>query len=94
MRSLFPPDRSSPAGLGATLERYLGQPVSTADYILLCCFDTELGGERTYQELHQALIRSGFTGPLVRHLISVSPVVRRAANRCYCIRKFADGPGC
>jgi hypothetical protein len=93
MRSLFPLHPSSPVKSEGMLERYLGQPFSTADYILLCCFGTELQGQRTHQELHQALIQSGFTGPLVRHLISVSPVVRRAANRGYCIRKFADDPG-
>ena len=92
MRSLFPVPRSSPVANEGTLERYVGQPPSTADYTLLCCFGTELLGQRTYQELHQALIQSGFTGPLVRHLISVSPVVRRAANRCYSIRKFDDRP--
>ena len=94
MRSLFPLHRSSPVESEGMLKRYVGQPFSTADYVLLCCFGTELLGQRTYQELHHALIQSGFTGPLVRHLISVSPVVRRAANRCYSIRKFADEPGC
>ena len=93
MRSLFPPHRSSPVQFDGILERYIGQPFSTADYVLLCCFGTEQLGQRTYQELHQALIQSGFTGPLVRHLISVSPMVRRAANRCYSIRRFADEPG-
>ena len=93
MRSLFPLHRSSPVESEGILKRYLGQPFSTADYVLLCCFGTELRGQRTYQQLHQALIQSGFTGPLVRHLISVSPVVRRATNRCYSIRKFADQPG-
>ena len=94
MRSLFPQHRSFPAESEGILERYVGQPFSTADYVLLCCFGTELLGQRTYQELRQALIQSGFTGPLVRHLISVSPVVRRAADRCYSIRSFADAPGC
>ena len=94
MRSLFSVHRTSPVEPEGTLTRYVGQPPSTADYTLLCCFGTELLGQRTYQELHQALIQSGFAGPLVRHLISVSPVVRRAANRCYCIRKFEDGPDC
>ena len=92
MRSLFPQHRSFPAESKGMLERYVGQPFSTADYVLLCCFGTELIGQRTYQELHKALIQSGFTGPLVRHLIIVSPVVRRVANRCYSIRKFPDEP--
>ena len=94
MRSPFPLHPSSPVESDGMLKRYVGQPFSTADYVLLCCFGSEPRGQRTYQELHQALIQSGFTGPLARHLISVSPVVRRAANRCYCIRKFADQPGC
>ena len=73
-----------------TLTRCLGEPFPTADYILLCCFGPEPGAQRTYLELRQALIQSGFTGPLVRHLISASPVVLRAARNCYRLAQFAE----
>ena len=90
MNSPFPAGRRSALTPEETLQRYIGEPFPTADYILLCCFGPEPGGQRTYHELRQALIQSGFTGPLVRHLISVSPVVRRMANSCYRLAEVAE----
>ena len=72
------------------LQSYIGQPFPTADYILLCCFSADLTRQRTYKELRQALIRYGFNGPLVRHLISSSPVLHRAAKGWYRVRSFED----
>ena len=89
MASPFPVDRPSATDPAETLKRHLGEPFPTADYILLCSFGPEQRGLRTSHELRQALIRSGFTGPLVRHLISVSPVVRRASRSCY---RLAQSP--
>ena len=90
MNSPFPLDRGSAVGAENTLARYVGQPFPTADHILLCCFGTELVDQRTYQELRSALIQAGFAGPVVRHLISMSPVVRRAAKGSYRMRQFED----
>ncbi len=72
------------------LQSYIGQPFPTADYILLCCFSADLTRQRTYKELREELIRYGFNGPLVRHLISASPVLHRAAKGCYRVRSFED----
>ena len=65
------------------LEKHARQPVPTADLVVLCCFGLELSGERTHEELRQALREAGFTGPLVRHSIKNSPLLERAAKRSY-----------
>ena len=90
MNSPFPLDRGSAVGAENTLAHYVGQPFPTADQILLCCFGTELVDHRTYRQLRSALIQAGFAGPVVRHLISVSPVVRRAAKGSYRMRQFEE----
>ena len=90
VNSPFPLDRNSTVKPQETLTRYVGQPFPTADQILLCCFGTELADQRTYQELRQVLTQAGFAGPVVRHLIGASPVVRRAAKGYYRIRPFED----
>lgn len=73
-----------------SLERYLGQAFPEADQVLLCCFELDLSGTRTYTQLRQALLRAGFPGPLARHVISACPLLSRRVNGCYHIRTFEE----
>ena len=90
MNSPPPLGRNSTVKTEETLTRYVGQPFPTPDHILLCCFGADLAYQRTYRELRHVLIQAGFAGPVVRHLISASPVVRRVAKGYYRIRPFED----
>jgi hypothetical protein len=90
VNSPFPLDRNSTVKPEEALTRYVGQPFPTTDHILLCCFGTGLADQRTYRELRHVLIQAGFAGPVVRHLIGASPVVRRVAKGYYRIRPFED----
>lgn len=86
----FPPDRRPSMASERTLERYVGQPFPAADYVLLSCFGVGLTGERTYEELRRALLQAGYTGPLLRHVIRVSPVIYRGASGSYRIKNFEE----
>jgi hypothetical protein len=76
------------SGLPNPLEQYAGQPIPTTDQVLLCCFGSELSGERTYRQLRRALLQAGFTGPLARHIINMSPCLRREAKGTYRLREL------
>jgi hypothetical protein len=58
------------------------------DQVVPCCFGPELNGERTYEQLRQALHDAGFHGPLARHTINTSLLLRRSPNRSYRIQNF------
>ena len=77
------PRKHSTVERGKPLERYVGQPFPTADQVLLCCFGLELTGERTFEQLRRALHDAGFDGPLARHIINTSRLLRRETNRTY-----------
>jgi len=83
-----PPRDPSIAELKQPLQRYVGQPFPIMDQVVLCCFGLDLTGERTYQQLRQALHDAGFNGPLARHTINTSPLLRRSPNRSYQIQNF------
>jgi len=83
-----PPRDPSIAELKQPLQRYVGQPFPIMDQVVLCCFGLDLTGERTYQQLRQALHDAGFNGPLARHTINTSPLLRRSPNRSYQIQGF------
>ena len=70
------------------LKQYAGQPIPTSDHVLLCCFGSELTGERTYRQLRRALLQAGFTGLLARHIITMSPCLSRDAKGAYRLRKL------
>ena len=70
------------------LQRYVGQPFSVADQVILCCFGFELTGERKYEQLRRALSHAGFNGPLARHTINTSPLLRHGPNRSYHLERF------
>ena len=54
-----PPRDPSIAKLKQPLQRYVGQPFPVIDQVVLCCFGPELNGERTYEQLRQALPDAG-----------------------------------
>jgi hypothetical protein len=85
-----PVDRDPTVEAEQRLTRYVGQPFPTPDHILLCSFGPELADQRSHKELRRVLIQAGFAGPVVRHLIGASPVVRRVARGYYRIRPFDD----
>ena len=70
------------------LEQYVGQPIPTSDQVLLCCFGSELTGARSNHQLREALLQAGFTGPLARHVINMSPCLSRQANGTYRLREL------
>jgi hypothetical protein len=71
-----------------TLEQHIGQGFPTSDLVLLCSFGVASGGERTSRQLRFALQSAGFPGPVTRHLIRVSPLLRRSSPRGYRLREF------
>jgi hypothetical protein len=83
-----PPRDPSIAELKQPLQRYVGQPFPVIDQVVLCCFGPELNGERTYEQLRQALHDAGFNGPLARHTINTSRLLRRSPSGCYRIQNF------
>ena len=87
MRWSFTHSARSSLGPDNQLQRYAGQPCPTADLVLLCCFGLELTGERSYEQLRQALHDAGFSGLLARHIITVSRCVHRTANGRYRLRE-------
>ncbi len=60
----------------------------TSDHVLLCCFGPQLSGERTDRQLRHALCEAGFSAPLARHLIRVSPLLRRTSRGRHRLREF------
>jgi len=86
----FALDKNSTAQSDRPLANHARQPVPTADLVLLCCFGLELTSERTYEQLSQALHEAGFTGGLVRHSITNSPLLKRAAKRSYRLKKLEE----
>ena len=71
-----------------TLRPYLEQPFPSSDLVLLCSFDSDLDTECTARQLHRELLTAGFRGALARHLIRVSPVLRRTSTGYYRIQQF------
>jgi hypothetical protein len=78
-----PPRRREP-----TLQAQLEQPFLTADYALLCCFGVDSTGERSAEQLRLALLTAGFSGPLARHLVRVSPLLHPTSAGCFRLRGF------
>jgi hypothetical protein len=76
------------AGRGHSLAEYLDQPFPTSDHVLLCSFGLDLRGERTRQQLRAVLRSAGFPGPVTRHLIGISPLLRRGSKGRYRLREF------
>lgn len=73
----------------ATLEQCLEQQFPTSDQVLLCSVDSgDLTGEQTTQQLRDALLAAGFYTRVTRHLIRVSPLLRRSSKGCYQLRSF------
>ena len=66
-----------------TLARLSEQPFPTSDQVLLCSFSDDLAGERTVQELRDSLLAAGFAARVTRHLIRISPVLRRSSKGRY-----------
>ncbi len=87
MRWPFTPIENSTFQANA-LEQYAGQPIPTSDQVLLCCFGSELSGQRSDRQLRRALLQAGFTGPLARHIINMSPCLSREAKRTYRLREL------
>jgi len=87
MRWPFTP-LANPTVRSNALEQYAGQPIPTTDHVLLCCFGSELTGERTSRQLRRALLQAGFTGPLARHIINMSPCLSREAKSSYRLREL------
>jgi hypothetical protein len=72
----------------ATLQRYVDEPFSTADLVLLCSFGADLAAERTTRQLRRALVLAGLPGPATGQLIRSCPLLRRGAGRRFHLREF------
>ena len=60
----------------------------SADLVLVCCFGLDLGRTRTHRELRAALRSAGYGGPLGRHLIHTSPLLRRRPGNRFTLHRF------
>src|SRR5664279_2985903 len=69
------------------LVRLATEPFPAGDLVLLCTFGPDLARPRTHQELSHALLQAGYDGPLPRHVIATSPVLRRHGNH-YVLQRF------
>lgn len=78
-----------PAAPDTTLARLSEQPFPTSDQVLLCSFRNDLAGDRTIQELRDSLLAAGFPARVTRHLIRISPVLRRSSKGRYQLKPFA-----
>jgi hypothetical protein len=85
--------RKGSAGRVESLEHLAAQPFPSADLVLLCGFGPDLGRTRTRQELRAALRLAGFGGPLGRHLILTSLLLRRRAGNRFALHRFEPSPG-
>lgn len=74
------------------LHRHVGQPFPTPDAILLCSFGLDGTGTRTHRQLRTALRSVGYVAPLARHLILISPLLRRLPGSRYQLRQFEREP--
>ena len=71
------------------LELLAAEPFPSADLVLLCSFGADLTRTRTGQELRLALWSAGYGGPLGRHLILASPLLRRRPGNRFVLHRFA-----
>lgn len=67
---------------------HVGLPFPTSDAILLCSFDPAVASTRTHAQLRTALLAAGYVGPQARHLIRISPLLRRLPGSRYQLRRF------
>jgi hypothetical protein len=72
------------------LEHLAAEPFPSADLVLLCSFGPDLNRTRTHQELRLALRLAGYGGPLGRHLILASPLLRRRPGNRFALHRFTD----
>lgn len=72
-----------------SLEHLAAEPFPSADLVLICCFGMDLDHTRTHQELHVAMRSAGYGGPLGRHLIHTSPLLRRRPGNRFTLQRFA-----
>ena len=71
-----------------SLDQHLGEPFPESDHVLLCSFGVHLHGEQTIRQLCEALHTAGFPRQVTRHLVRLSPLLRRSARGRYQIRPF------
>ncbi|HEY5117795.1 MAG TPA: hypothetical protein VIJ00_19895 [Nakamurella sp.] len=69
------------------LVRLGAEPFPAGDLVLLCAFGPDLARACTHLELSHALLQAGYDGPLTRHLIATSPMLRRHGNH-YVLQRF------
>lgn len=74
------------------LEHLAAQPFPSADLALLCEFGPDLGRSRTPQQLRAALRMAGFSGPLGRHVLLTSPLLRRWTGNRITLNRFEPTP--
>ena len=72
----------------ASLGQHVGEWFPTSDQVLLGSFGVDLDGERTSRQLRDGLLAAGFASAAARHLIRVSPLLRRSSRGSYRIRPF------
>jgi hypothetical protein len=88
MSSNQPWRRNRPGRRLGPLEQLAVEPFPSADLVLLCDFGPDLDRTRTRQELRAALRVAGFGGPLGRHLVLTSPLLRRRAGNRFALHRF------
>lgn len=72
----------------STLAKHLQPQFPVSDQVLLCSFGGDLTGEQTTRQLRDALVAAGFRARTARHLIRVSPLLRRSTKGWYRLRPF------
>jgi len=80
--------RNGPNRWVKPLEQLATEPFPSADLVLLCSFGLDLDRTRTHLELRVALRSAGYGGPLGRHLILTSPMLRRRPGNRFTLHRF------
>lgn len=81
--------RQGPERRVEALEHLAAEPFPSADLVLICSFGLDLDRTRTHQELRVAMRSAGYGGPLGRHLIRTSPLLRRRPGNRFTLQRFA-----
>ena len=61
-------------------------PFTTADQVLLSCFGLDQVGQRSREQLREALVEAGFSPPSARAVVRASPLIHRTLDGSYRLR--------
>lgn len=80
------PSLDRPSDLAASLV----DSFPASDAVLMCSFGLDDATIRTGAQLRAALIEAGYRACVARHLVRISPLLRRLPRGDYQLRRFGD----